>query len=397
MYKPRSSSHSCPLSVRCVKLRKSRIKNLSHRLFHTQSPLCCSSHLCPTIITTSPGAICLFLVSREQGLQELHSFAASTLFKRRDPLRSADWRNMFLVEDQKGEKRKVGTSAARRVSSKARSGQMPGSVSGDPMMVTDSPSTANGATGSEKTRESISRLTDTSSRTPRTSERSSRRAPATVCPIQTPTRRVALPNMAGGGRRGLVPTVRSSLGAGNGIQRGSERAERAQDRTALHVGVCSVRQWPGDGESWIDRAGRGRGGVAERISQAAHLSIGCGPGSGDVEHSRDPAEMGTSANSGKIPDANARPCSFGGCAEHQQAGTHPPQSPPPSKGDRTGRPGTTDEQRAKDTESTRASTQEDGGQVHLMENEIDIHETDLAESMAIWGFGEDDEDHMSLQ
>ena len=59
---------------------------------------------------------------------------------------------MFLDEDQKGEKRKGGTSAARRVSSKARSGQMPGSASADPMMVTDSPSTANGATGSERTR-----------------------------------------------------------------------------------------------------------------------------------------------------------------------------------------------------------------------------------------------------
>ena len=116
---------------------------------------------------------------------------------------------------------------------------------------------------------------------------------------------------------------------------------------------------------------------------------------GDVEHSRDPPERGTSANSGEIPVANARPCSSGGCAEHQQAGTHPPQSLPPSKGDRTGRPGTTDEQRAKDTESTRASTQDDGGQVHLMENEIDIYETDLAESMAIWGFGEDE--HMFFQ
>ena len=59
---------------------------------------------------------------------------------------------MFFDEDQKGEKRKGGTSAARRVSSKARSGQMPGSASGDPMMVMDSPSTADGANGSERTR-----------------------------------------------------------------------------------------------------------------------------------------------------------------------------------------------------------------------------------------------------
>ena len=206
-----------------------------------------------------------------------------------------------------------------------------------------------------------------------------------------------LPSMVGGGRRGLFPTVRCSQGAGKGTQRGSERAERAPGGTPLHVGVCSVRQWPSDGESWSDRAGRERGGVAEPLSQAAHLSIGCGPVFGDVEYPRDSSERGTSANSGKIPDANARPCSPGGDAEYQQAGTYSPQSPSPSKGDRTGRPGTTDELRAKDTESTRASPQESGGQIHLMEDEIDIHETDLAESMAIWGFGEDDEDHMSLQ
>ena len=42
----------------------------------------------------------------------------------------------------------------------------------------------------------------------------------------------------------------------------------------------------------------------------------------DVEHPQDPSEMETSANSGKIPDANARSCSPGGCAEYQQAGTH---------------------------------------------------------------------------
>ena len=85
---------------------------------------------------------------------------------------------MFLDKDQKGEQRKGRTSAARRVSSKARSGQMPGSAPGDPRMVTDSPST-NGASGSERTR--VNQSVDSH----RTSERSSRRAPAAVCPIQT--------------------------------------------------------------------------------------------------------------------------------------------------------------------------------------------------------------------
>ena len=283
---------------------------------------------------------------------------------------------MFLDEDQKGEKRK-GKSVIESLKRADAWERIWRSDDGNGL----SPSTAGGAT-------------ETSSQTHRTSERSSRRAPAAVCPIQTSTPRVSLSHMAGGGRRGLIPTVRSSQGAGKGMQRGGERAERAPDGTTLHVGVCSVRQWPGDGESWSGRTGRDQGGVAEPISQAAHLSTGCGPVSGDVEHSQDPPERETSANSGEIPDANARPA-LPEDAQNINKLTHSPQSSPPSKGDRTGRPGTTDEERAKDTESTRASPQESGGQVHLMEDEIDINETDLAESMAIWGFGKDE--HMSLQ
>ena len=45
-------------------------------------------------------------------------FRSVGVFPRRNLLRSAlraDWRNMFFDEDQKGEKRKGGTSAARRV------------------------------------------------------------------------------------------------------------------------------------------------------------------------------------------------------------------------------------------------------------------------------------------
>ena len=120
----------------------------------------------------------------------------------------------------------------------------------------------------------------------------------------------------------------------------------------------------------MDRAVVSRGGMAEPIPQTAHLDIGCGSVSGDVEHSRDPPERGTSTDSGEIPDANARPCSSGGCTEHLQAGAHPPQSPPPSKGDRTRRPGTTDEQRAKDTESTRASSQENGWKTRLTSTKL---------------------------
>ena len=84
MYKPNSSSHCCLLCVRCVKLRKSRIKNLSHRLFHMFNLFRCSFHLCSAFLITSSGAICLYMVSRERGLQKLHSFVAPTMLPWRD-------------------------------------------------------------------------------------------------------------------------------------------------------------------------------------------------------------------------------------------------------------------------------------------------------------------------
>ena len=122
MYKPKASSHCCLLCARCVKLRKSRIKNLSHRLFHMLNLSRCSFHLCLTIMTTSSGAICLYLVSRER-------FAKVAQFCRAN---NAPMTRPFAI----GNARRVGgTSAARRVSSKARSRQMLGSASGDPMMV----------------------------------------------------------------------------------------------------------------------------------------------------------------------------------------------------------------------------------------------------------------------
>ena len=165
MYKPKSSSHSCLLSVCRVKLRKSRIKSQSPRPFHKLSPFCCSFHLCPTIMTTSSSAICLCLVSREQGLQELHRFAAPNIVLTSRPL--CGWHCAQTRETcsstriRREKKRKGGTSAARRMSSKARTGQMPGSASGDPMEVVDSQSTADGTNGSERTRgnQSVDSLT----------------------------------------------------------------------------------------------------------------------------------------------------------------------------------------------------------------------------------------------
>ena len=240
MYELKSSSHSCLLCVRCVKLRKSRIKNQSHRLFHMLNLCCCSFHLCPTVMFTSSGAICLYLVSRERGLQKLHSFVAPTMLPRRDPLRlamRADYGRKTKGWNLCGPKSVIESQKRADAWERIWRSDDGGGLSRYRRW---------GGWLRENTGESISRLTGTSSRTHRTSERSSRRAPSAECPKQTPTRRVSLPNK---GRRGLVPTVRSSQVAGKGIHRGGERAEGAPDGTTLHVRVCSVRQWPSDGKS----------------------------------------------------------------------------------------------------------------------------------------------------
>ena len=156
-------------------------------------------------------------------------------------------------------------------------------------------------------------------------------------------------------------------------RRRERHTEGAPDGTTLHVGVCRVRQWPSQFRKQLISASD-----VDRILEMWNMR---------ETHPKGRPVRTLVRYRMRTPDPALR--------EHQQACTHPPQSLPPSKGNRTGRPGTTDEQRVKDTEPTRASTQEDGGKVHLMENEIDIHETDLAESMAIWDFGEDE--HMFFQ
>ena len=77
----------------------------------------------------------------------------------------------------------------------------------------------------------------------------------------------------------------------------------------------------------------------------------------DVEHSRDAPERGTSTHSGTIQDVRTRSCSPRGCTEHDQTGTHSMQSSSTPQGHRAGRPSTADEQRAENSESTRAAPQ----------------------------------------
>ena len=243
--------------------------------------------------------------------------------------------------------------------------------------------TADGMHGPREHWESTSGIAVTSARTHRAVERSSRRAPVTVRSIETPSRKLSLPDVVGRRGRSIVPTVRSSQSTGKGVQRGGEGTEETPNGAALHVSVRGVRQWPDDGNSWINRTGRGRDGVAARVSQEAHLGTGRGSFPRDVEHSRDPPEREAGTHSDTIQDVRTRSCSPRGCTEHHQTGTHSTQSSSTPQGHRAGRPSTADEQRAKNSESTRAVPQENGGQIRLGD-EIDIYE---AESLAMWGFG----------
>ena len=173
---------------------------------------------------------------------------------------------------------------------------------------------------------------------------------------------------------------------GKAYNEAARRQTKTSSGTAFHVSVRGVRQWLDDGSnSWINRTGRGRDDVVARVSQEARFGIGRGSFPRDVEHSRDPPERETSTHSGTIQDVRTRSCSPRGCREHHQTGTHSTQSSSTPQGHRAGR-----EQRAENSESTRAAPQESGGQIR-QGDEIDIYETDLAESLAIWGFGEEDE------
>ena len=180
----------------------------------------------------------------------------------------------------------------------------------------------------------------------------------TVCKLtyhveiqQNWSRKLSLPDVAGGRGRSIVPIVRSSQSTGKGVQRGSEVTER-NTKWDSPLCQCSRRSStsPDDGNSWINRTRRGRDGVAARVSQEALFGTGRGSFPRDVEHSQDPPERGTSTHSGTIQDVRTRSCSPRGCTEHYQTGTHSAQSSPTPQGHRAGRPSTADEQRAENSE-----------------------------------------------
>ena len=236
MYKPKSSSHYCQLCARCVKLKKLRIKNQSHRLFHMLNLFCCSFHPCPTIMTTSSGVICLYQVSRERGLQKLHSFVAPTMLPRRDLLRGSE-----------GRKTKGWNLCSRRVSSKARSGHMPGSASGDPILSMDSPGTADGANGSERTRrnQSVDLLTHRLERIELLNDHRDELL------LQCAQSRRLLEEflcrtwLVEGDVASFQPFA-AAKAQGKAHSEAARGQKGAPDGTTIHVGVCSVRRWPSD-------------------------------------------------------------------------------------------------------------------------------------------------------
>ena len=223
------------------------------------------------------------------------------------------------------------TSAARRVSSKARSRQMPGSAPGDPMMVMDSQSTADGANGSEGTREnqSVDSLTHRLERIELVNDHRDELL------LQCAQFRRLLEGFFC--RTWLVEGDVASFHQFAAAQaQGKAHSEAARGQKGHQSGQPFMSVFAAVVNGPVTE-NPGVTGLAEievewlnHFSQAAHLSIGCGPVFRDVECPRDSSERETSANSGKIPDANARPCSPGGRAEYQQAGTYSPQSPSPS-------------------------------------------------------------------
>ena len=233
-------------------------------------------------------------------MQKLHSFVAPTLFPQRDSAVGNVRRLEKHVPRRGSEGRKTkgwnlcGPKSV--VSSKARSGRVPGSASGDPMMVMDSPSTADGANGSERTRgnQSVDLLTHRLERIELLNDhrdefllqcaQSRRLLDGLLCRTWLVEGDVA-----------SVQPFASSQGAGKGIQRGGEaaRGQKGHQMGQPFMSVFAafvnglVTENPG-----VTGAGRDRGGVAEPISQAAHLGIGCGPVSRDVEHPRDSSDRG---------------------------------------------------------------------------------------------------------
>ena len=180
---------------------------------------------------------------------------------------------------------------------------MPGSA-GDPTMVMDSPSTAGGATGSERTRDNQS-----------------------VDSLTHRLERIELLN----DHRAFQPFAEAKAQGKAYSEEANEQKVHQMGQPFMSVFAASVKglvtENPGGTGlaevevQWLNQFGK-------QLMSAGFRRCGT--------FAR--PERVTSVNSSDISDANARPCSSGGGAENQRAGTHPPQSSLPSKGDRTGSP-----------------------------------------------------------
>ena len=154
---------------------------------------------------------------------------------------------------------------------------------------------------------------------------------------------------------------------------GPSMTEGTSDGAAVHVSVCGVRQWLGDGDSWADRAGRGRSGMAERVPvtevcrflEMWNIRETHSKG-GSVRtlvryrmRTPDPALPEDAQSINKLAHVLRK------VLLHRKGLEQEGPAPP----------------------TNNEWKQESRGQVHLEEEDwIDIYETDLAESMAISGF-----------
>ena len=285
-----------------------QITSQSHCLLLATSHPCRSSHRCLTIISH----LSLPALPRERFEKVAQPCCNYTVPVARPlavGIARRPGKHVFDEDQTKGgQKRNGEASAARRVLSKTTKWQRPGSSSGDPqMMGVESQSIADGMHGSENRWESqtsgsmshrlerIELLNDHRDELLLQCAQSRRLLEGFLC-------RTCLVE----GDVASFQPFAAARAQGKAYNEAARGQKKHQMGTALHVSVRCVRQWPDDGNSWINRTGRGRDGVAARVSQEARLGTGRGSFPRDVERSRDPPERETSTHSGTIQDVRTR-------------------------------------------------------------------------------------------
>ena len=244
----------------------------------------------------------------------------------------------------------------------------------------------------ENTGESTSGLADTSARTSRASEGSSRRAPATVRSIKTPSRRLSLPNVAGGRVRGIIQPFAAARAQGKAYSeavRGQRRHQMEQPFMSVFAAFVNglTTETPGStGLAEVEMAWlhEFRKKLTSALDVGRFLEVWnireTHPKGNQCALSYDTGCARQIPLSQKMHRASTNwhtlyAKSFFIARESSRRAQH----------------------RRRTTSGNFRVNSSSAAREPVEENEIDICETDLAESMAIWGFGEEDEDHVVFQ